>query len=169
MDHSYLLLLLFLGAAAVVNGGMTTVSSKAGGTSCTSPFHDVGGRCLYVDVSNTGSWDTMRTHCRSLGGDLAILNDAEVYSSLIRYIHGSGFPELQYWIGATDEAQEGLWLWVNQEPVQMGTPYWANYGCSNLQMPTGGTAENCLCLDNTYHLYFNDGICSQTLHAICEQ
>nr|XP_053656893.1 C-type lectin domain family 7 member A-like [Cherax quadricarinatus] len=148
---------------------MKNVSIAKDGVSCSSPFSEVGGRCMYVDLVNTGSWDTMRSHCKSIGGDLVKLNDAEVFSALIRYIHGSGFPDHPYWIGGTDEGHEGVWLWVDQEPVQMGTPYWANYGCDNKQMPDGGTSQNCVLIDYSVHYYFNDVGCELARYAICEQ
>ncbi|KAK8753379.1 hypothetical protein OTU49_004165 [Cherax quadricarinatus] len=166
--NSWLLMVLLLGAATT-EAAKNNETIPGGGVSCESPFQEVGGRCLYVDVYNTGSWDVMRSNCRSVGGDLAVLNDAEVYSALIRYIHGSGFPDLTYWIGATDEGHEGLWLWIDQEPVQLGTPYWANYGCDNNQMPTGEDNQNCAVLDSSYHLYFNDLNCNSNHYSVCEQ
>ncbi|KAK8753377.1 hypothetical protein OTU49_004154 [Cherax quadricarinatus] len=84
-----LIVLFFMGAAAI-KAEMKNVSIAKDGVSCSSPFNEVGGRCMYVDLVNTGSWDTMRSHCKSIGGDLVKLNDAEVFSALIRYIHGSG-------------------------------------------------------------------------------
>ncbi|XP_069948528.1 C-type lectin 37Db-like [Cherax quadricarinatus] len=165
---NFLFLLLLLGASASCFKLPQKFIMK-GEVSCESPFQEVGGRCMYVDILNKGTWSVMRNHCKSLGGDLVKLNDGEVYAALIRHIHGNGFPIDYYWIGATDEGHEGLWVWIDQEPVQMGTPYWANCGCDNDQMPTGGTAQNCALLDAHFHLYFNDGTCSQEANVICEQ
>ncbi|XP_069948545.1 ladderlectin isoform X2 [Cherax quadricarinatus] len=158
------------GSGAVASKAeMKNASTANDGLSCSSPFYEVGGRCMYVDLVNTGSWDTMRNHCMSIGSDLVKLNNAEVYSALIRYIHDSGLPSRHFWIGGTDRDHEGVWLWVDHEHVQMGTPYWANYGCDNDQMPEGGKRQNCLMLDAGLHYYFSDIECELHENAICEQ
>nr|XP_053656906.1 C-type lectin domain family 4 member D-like [Cherax quadricarinatus] len=165
---NFLFLLLLLGASASCFKLPQKFIMK-GEVSCESPYQEVGGRCMFVDFLNKGTWNDMRNHCKSLGGDLVKLNDPAVYNALILHIHGSGFPLVYYWIGGTDEGHEGLWVWIDQEPIQMGTPYWANAGCDNDQMPNGGTGQNCLALDYVFNMYFNDLGCSTEGYVICEQ
>ena len=78
--------------------------------------------------------------------------------------------EVHFWIGASDLEQEGHWMWTDKTPVKMGTPFWANYGRDNIQMPAGGREQNCALLDMNLHYYFNDYECeSSTKCAICEK
>lgn len=61
-------------------------------------------------------------------------------------------------------------MWTDRTPVKMGTPFWANYGSENIQMPSGGEDQNCALLDVDLHYYFNDYDCeSDTKCAICQQ
>lgn len=32
--------------------------------------------------------------------------------------------DVNFWIGATDIAEEDTWLWVTGAPVDMGMPFW---------------------------------------------
>lgn len=81
--------------------------------------------------------------------------------------HTIGLPEVDYWVGATDEGHEGVWLWVDGSVVEMGTPFWA-IGCHDNQLPDGGTYENCAVLSKAYSLYFDDVSCDGIAYAICE-
>ncbi|KAK8382384.1 hypothetical protein O3P69_015368 [Scylla paramamosain] len=158
-------LLSFLGTLAMVVA--TDVNSS--NTECHSPFTEVAGRCLHIEVATTGSWHNMRKLCQDLGGDLVNLSDLQFYGDLILYIKSLHLPNVHLWIGATDEAMEGIWMWTDGTPVRMGTPYWANYK-DNVQMPAGGENQNCAMLDINMHYYFNDyGCSSPDISPICEK
>ena len=60
-------------------------------------------------------------------------------------------------------------MWTDGSATRLGTPFWANYGENNNQMPTGGTIQNCAFLDDNMHFYFNDNDCDVPLLAICEK
>ena len=59
-------------------------------------------------------WHTARQRCEEEGGHLCTITSQEEYDSII-----SNLPQLDrryiYWLGATDEKQEGLWNWVTGE------------------------------------------------------
>ncbi|XP_063862681.1 asialoglycoprotein receptor 2-like isoform X2 [Scylla paramamosain] len=159
-------LLSFLGTLAMV----TATDVKPARVECESPFTQVGGRCVHLEHSTSGTWHEMRKFCQDLGGDLVNLSDLQFFGDIILYIESLDLPSMHFWIGATDEATEGLWKWTDGSAVRMGTPYWANTGASNSQMPTGGTEQNCAMLDVNMHYYFNDFFCTQTyIRPICEK
>ncbi|XP_071518013.1 C-type lectin domain family 4 member D-like [Panulirus ornatus] len=136
---------------------------------CIAPFQAVGGKCIFIDIFTFGTWRECRNVCLSLGGDLAKVETGNFFSDIIVYMHENGWADLNYWLGATDKVQEGVWRWVDESIVQMGTPFWANYGRDNYQEPTGGEEQNCLILDPSKHLYFCDASCNyENGHAICE-
>ncbi|XP_045589427.2 type-2 ice-structuring protein-like [Procambarus clarkii] len=169
MDHCWLLLFL-LGTSTTTDTQQEEVPGRTGvsATVCPDPFKDVGGRCLYFENVNKASWQGMRTICQGHGGDLIKLNTPDLFGDIISYIHGNGWSDTNYWIGGTDEGHEGVWTWTDGSSVRMGTPFWANTGCDNVQQPVGGDVQNCIVLDAAIHMYFNDLPCNSTYHGICE-
>ncbi|KAG0725074.1 hypothetical protein GWK47_039302 [Chionoecetes opilio] len=98
-------LLFFMGTLAVV----AARDSKSTRVECQSPFVGVGGRCLHLEHTFSGTWRAMRKFCQNLGGDLINLADLNFYCDVILYINSLNVPKVSYWIGATDEAAEGSW------------------------------------------------------------
>lgn len=159
---------LMLAGSVVVSAVMGHATSTE--VECQSPFTEVGGHCVHLDHSVTGTWREMQQFCQDLGGDLINLGDVQFYEDILAYIRVLNLPKINFWIGASDLEQEGLWTWTDGTPVKMGTPFWANYGGDNIQMPAGGREQNCAVLDVNLHYYFNDYDCkSHTKCPICEK
>ncbi|KAK8382424.1 hypothetical protein O3P69_015393 [Scylla paramamosain] len=76
-------LVSFLGTLTVV---AATDVKPATQVECESPFTEVGGRCVHVALTTSGSWHDMRKYCQELGGELVNLADVQFYSDLILYI-----------------------------------------------------------------------------------
>lgn len=70
---------------------------------------------IYLAVQNTSStnYEAMRTFARSLGGDLATINDA-AENEWIRAVFASPLAA-KVWIGLNDSAVEGTFAWSNGE------------------------------------------------------
>lgn len=66
----------------------------------------------YAEIE-CGSWTNCAIVARSFGAHLVTITDEAEQAWLITAFSGSR----EYWIGLTDEAEEGLWLWVNGETV----------------------------------------------------
>ncbi|KAK7084208.1 hypothetical protein SK128_019198, partial [Halocaridina rubra] len=66
-----------------------------------------------------------------------------------------------YWLGASDQEEEGLWKFVNNQPVPMGTPFWGP------GEPNGGEANNCAILNQSNNHYWYDVDCGNSYNAIC--
>jgi hypothetical protein len=58
------------------------------------------------------SWDEARLLARNLGGHLVSFND----ESEATWVY-SQFGDTSFWMGLTDEAEEGLWTWTSGEDV----------------------------------------------------
>ena len=59
------------------------------------------------------TWTAAKAKAKAMGGDLVTINSADENQFLVNTFGGSeGF-----WIGMTDEAQEGNWQWTSGEPV----------------------------------------------------
>lgn len=57
---------------------------------CQSPFVEVGGRCLHLDYSVSGTWAQMRQYCQAIGGDLVNLSDVQFYEDVLLYMRSLG-------------------------------------------------------------------------------
>lgn len=79
------------------------------------------------------------TLCEGLGGDLPSpenkTNVRATFRALSRILQGQGIQCKGYWLGATDEEQEGTWKRMNDgKPI---TPFWKS------SEPDGGNVQNC--------------------------
>ncbi|MBQ7220800.1 MAG: hypothetical protein IJS28_07465 [Synergistaceae bacterium] len=101
------------------------------------------------------SWTTAKAACEALGGHLATSTSAEKNSFL------TAITTEYSWLGATDEAQEGVWQWVTGED-------W-NYNNWNSNEPNNsGGAEHYLQLNYGRVGGWNDYSNYQQLGYICE-
>ena len=90
---------------------------------------------LVVNVSFTawrGSWNNSRKLCVSHGADLIVVDSKEEMDFINKW-QGS-----HIWLGATDEASEGLWRWVDGTVLSADNPSWKR------GKPDGGKDKNCL-------------------------
>lgn len=59
------------------------------------------------------SWEDAKIYCESIGGHLASITSMEENQFIVSIFTQ---PDISfYWLGATDELQEGEWLWVTGE------------------------------------------------------
>ncbi|KAI4879714.1 hypothetical protein NFI96_013867 [Prochilodus magdalenae] len=89
--------------------------------------------------------DLFQQYCVSLGGHLASVHSSEEYSFIQSLVGNS-----QAWLGATDVAQVGVWVWTD------GSAF--DYINWNSGEPNGGTNENCLMM-NYIQVNWNDFPC----------
>jgi len=93
--------------------GVTCLLGMAGSAQCdiynpaTGHWYDV------VSSGADGSWINAENDAIALGGHLVTINDA-AEEAWLRSNFGS---QSRYWIGFTDAAQEGTWVWSSGEPV----------------------------------------------------
>ena len=67
-----------------------------------------------------------------------------------------------YWLGATDEAEEGMWVFShNQLTVPMGNPFWKH------GKPSVSTSSNCAVLDAASDHRWADVSCTFSSNTIC--
>src|SRR6185436_15709629 len=63
------------------------------------------------------NWTAAEAEAVSLGGHLATVNDATENEWIRVTFSNFGGVGRDAWIGLTDVAQEGAWVWINGEPV----------------------------------------------------
>ncbi|XP_069038823.1 CD209 antigen-like protein B isoform X1 [Lepisosteus oculatus] len=83
-------------------------------------------KCYYFST-DTLSWNDSRTACRKQGADLVIINNRTEQEFISSHTQGC-----EYWMGMTDVAVEGTWIWV--DGTQLTEGYWSAgepYSCEN--------------------------------------
>lgn len=65
----------------------------------------------YRLIHHEWGWHEAKHYCQSVGGHLACVESAAENQFLAKLALGR-----QVWLGATDEATEGEWKWVNEQP-----------------------------------------------------
>jgi hypothetical protein len=149
------------GAAPVVDAGV--ISPCAAGEQL-----GPNGRCYFFEL-NLAAWSTAREACLARGPawDLASVRSAADAQFLGETL------TIESWIGATDSASEGRWLWVAD-----GSPFWIGgvdglaadgaYTNWNATEPNGATATNCARALASPDAPWADLDCAQLVGAVCE-
>jgi hypothetical protein len=134
--------------------------SCSGGTDCKSRtkcelvvLNDADPLLLCSDSPK--NWADARKFCQSLGADLLVI-DSKEKNALVAALSIS-----DPWIGATDAAKEGTWLWVSGKA--------ATYQNWNSGEPSNsGGNENCAVLLTSVSGKWNDASCDGEKPFICE-
>jgi basic membrane lipoprotein Med (substrate-binding protein (PBP1-ABC) superfamily)/fibronectin type 3 domain-containing protein len=102
----------------------------------------------YQRIETTMPWHEARDYCASLGGHLVTINSAEENAFVYSLSPSS-------WLGASDEAVEGVWTWVTGEPWIYTN--WAPYEPNNGTWPGhDGPYEHFLTFTPGYPGQWND-------------
>ena len=96
----------------------------------------------YLLTDSAMNWSDAESYAQSLGGHLVTINDQGEQDWVLSTL--SPFGHL--WIGMTDEAEEGTWVWSSGEAVTYTN--WASGQPNNNDNWYGGTDANCGFLPN---------------------
>ncbi|XP_025758276.1 CD209 antigen-like protein E isoform X1 [Oreochromis niloticus] len=134
-----------------------------------------GGKCYYFSISKS-SWNQSRDECRAKGGDLVKIESREEQSFLerrLRDVMTEGRDK--FWIGLTDSAEEGRWVWVDGSSLDQSLKFWSgnepdNWKGHNGKHPDG---EDCARMGEKggakdLNCWF-DAFCSKPHRSICEK
>ena len=110
----------------------------------------------YKLFSNRKPWDEAKQHCKEMGSVLVTIispGENEFVSSLV-----STLDPAYAWIGASDTASEGSWIWVDGS----GLDGYTNWGGKN---PDGRPNEDCALINDGQ---WNDVPCNLGRPYICK-
>ncbi|KAL3984236.1 C-type lectin domain family 4 member E [Sarotherodon galilaeus] len=134
-----------------------------------------GEKCYYFSV-NKSSWNESRDECRAKEGDLVKIDSREEQTFLERRLRAvMTEAEDKFWIGLTDSAVEGRWVWVDGSPLNESLKFWTgnepdNWNGHNGEHPEG---EDCARMGKKggavdLKCWF-DAFCSDPYKSICEK
>jgi hypothetical protein len=72
----------------------------------------------YKVILQKKSWSAARDKCKDMGGRLACIPDAATWEFV------RALTPATVWLGATDEATEGVWKWLDGTPVAVQPAPW---------------------------------------------
>ncbi|XP_060948469.1 CD209 antigen-like protein E [Limanda limanda] len=91
---------------------------------CEDGWEPHGGKCYFFSSVRL-SWTQSTTQCKSMRGDLVVINNREEQRFLqSRVIEQMDKSEDMFWIGLTDSQKEGVWLWVDNSRLDPRLTFW---------------------------------------------
>ncbi|KAK3525362.1 hypothetical protein QTP86_031094, partial [Hemibagrus guttatus] len=115
-------------------------------------------------VTKRMGWNEARQECRSRGADLVIINSREEQVVILEYL--SQMVTGEAWIGLSDSAEEGKWMWV--DGTTMTTGFWWQGEPNDYD-----GIEDCAATGSKFAeaevTTWADYPCGTKLHAICEK
>ncbi|KAL3984240.1 protein sprouty-like proiein [Sarotherodon galilaeus] len=134
-----------------------------------------GGKCYYFSV-NKSSWEQSRDECGAKEGDLVKIDSREEQTFLQRRLRAvMTEAEDKFWIGLTDSAVEGRWVWADGSPLDQSLKFWSgnepdNWKGHNGEYPDG---QDCVRMGekgstDDLNCWF-DAFCSKPHRSICEK
>ncbi|XP_049456020.1 low affinity immunoglobulin epsilon Fc receptor-like [Epinephelus fuscoguttatus] len=138
-------------------------------------------RCFFMS-QKAEKWQKARSICIDMGGDLAVVLNAEDQEFLtnMTFEFVQQHPQIHFlsaWIGLQDMVKEGVYIWVNGKTVRKDVKYWrpmepnnaipywdkdrAGQDCVAIVPPSHAGQENWL---NSW----DDIICGGKRHYLCE-
>ena len=145
-----------------VSDGAERATASATVTAEYSCDINVNGSSMYHFCMTFGlSWNDAELYCEDRGETLAVINTSAEWSFINSTLnsdyvyHGSTIP----WIGYSDQASEGSWVWVTGE---------AGYDDWQAGEPQGGRGENCADFNQGGSQGYRDALCSGETAFICE-
>lgn len=110
-------------------------------------FHEFNGHYYAMTEGLGVSWSQTESRAVALGGHLASIT-SQAEQDFINDTFLSNDPSTISWIGLTDEAQEGTFVWTTGEPLQ-----YTNWAPGEPNNAYG--LEDYVCV-NWHHIYNND-------------
>ncbi|XP_028657187.1 low affinity immunoglobulin epsilon Fc receptor-like [Erpetoichthys calabaricus] len=123
---------------------------------CKKGWMQLNSKCYYFSTDKW-TWQSSRDHCRTLGGQLVIIENAMEQEFLKNKINVIG--EKNYWIGLTDLANQGKYVWLDNRPLDPKQSFWHS------SQPNG---KNEHCVQIEAEEKWHDFPCATLTKMICE-
>uniref|UniRef100_A0A3P8ZI13 C-type lectin domain-containing protein n=2 Tax=Esox lucius TaxID=8010 RepID=A0A3P8ZI13_ESOLU len=77
----------------------------------------------YYFSENKLTWKNSKYACIQEGGHLVIIENQQEQDFIRKHV-GNTDSKNSYWIGMTDIKEEGVWVWVDNTPLNDNINYW---------------------------------------------
>ena len=101
-----------------------------------------------------------RAECQGLGGDLVVIEDEAERDWLDTAVAARSTKVSRFWIGLSDAAVEGDYVWVDGSALSYAP--WA------VMQPGGGALENCIAQHGADERGWHDWPCGSRQGFVCE-
>lgn len=101
----------------------------------------------YLVISTMMRWVDAKVYAEKLGGYLVVVTSEEENQFVSDLVRAKNIYQA-FWIGLTDETEEGRWKWVNGEPLE--------YSSWESGEPNGGRGENYVNMGHVNPTKWND-------------
>jgi hypothetical protein len=118
------------------------------------------GHC-YVVFRTQVTWATARETCRNMDGHLVVVTSA-AENEIVQSLTGG----VDNWMGGNDIEVEGVWVWLNGEPLIY--PNW-RAGEPNNSDNNDPNGEDCMIIEGARGGSWDDRSCLRNYGAICER
>jgi hypothetical protein len=115
------------------------------------------GRHTYALINDPATWHLAQRRCEAMGGHLATFETPAEREFLLKLVRAA---DTSAWFGASDEEEEGKWVWVTGEPVTKEQE--AGWGHDNHE-----DAQHSLCYWKNTGL-FDDNFSGTRMPFVCE-
>ncbi|XP_045190001.2 perlucin-like [Mercenaria mercenaria] len=132
---------------------------------CPDGFVSHQGVC-YKEFGIRASWDEANVYCEAYGAELATVADQVEQTFLAGYLQRltqGFFNSGIFWLGASDMAAEGSWVW-NKTGSSVSYTNWKDGEPNNAN---GG--EDCLTITFSDSFRWNDNNCNNKFNFVCEK
>jgi len=123
-----------------------------------SGYWGIPGQVLKLHMEKK-TWNDARRTCQQFGGDLVIVKDPLINQWLAMQHSKNKVGGI--WIGASDQAKEGTWIWTDGSSVN--SPYW-----SGGQPDDYGIGQDCAYVNFVSPGKWDDGNCGATFPFVCQ-
>ncbi|CAL4067141.1 unnamed protein product, partial [Meganyctiphanes norvegica] len=141
---------------------------------CEQPFEMLGDECLFFYDGDMMIWQEAVDFCKIMGGFLAEVNEPE---ALLQYVNQTYFQsKTGFWLGATDQNQEGEWKWNSGLPI---SPSVWGVGQPNDWKGDNNNHQGQDCMEIILHdthnvdqngyIFIQDAHCDEKQFVICEK
>ncbi|XP_078693199.1 alpha-N-acetylgalactosamine-specific lectin-like isoform X3 [Branchiostoma floridae x Branchiostoma belcheri] len=134
------------------------IRTKDGAVTCPARYELFNGNCYRFSIDQK-PYNESQAICHEEGGHLATVKNNETHNFLANHVRAA--TQESTWIGLTDVATEGLWVW-DDGTLLFGEGIWGT------NEPNGGTRENCAHIYPSKDYRWNDRACPNSQYYICE-
>jgi len=124
------------------------------------------GSCYAIPTGAEGNWAEAMAYCAAMSSELAVIESQGEQNFLLNLINSTkaNYPhDSDFWIGAVDILEEGVFIWANRL-TELETYFWAPG-----QPDNKGGRQGCIRMEHEAGWAWGDGACGSTEYFICER